>query len=65
MRHPVLDSVLERLKPWDMDRLGRIYRPSDGRMFRHNLAFDEWIFCGCRKEKLYDAQMQPLTPPVF
>lgn len=55
MRHPVLDSLLERLKPWDMDRLGRIYRPSDGRMFRHNLAFDEWIFCGCRKEKLYDA----------
>lgn len=55
MRHPVLDVLLKDLEPWDMDRLGEIYRPADGRVFRHDLSFDEWIFCGSRKEKLYEA----------
>ena len=55
MRHPVLDGLLEGLKPWDMERLGEIYRPSDGRVFRHGMPFDEWMFCGVRKEKLYEA----------
>lgn len=52
--NPVLDDLLNRLKPWDMDRLGEIVRPEDGRIFRHDMAFEDWLFCSCRKERLYE-----------
>ncbi len=54
LRSPALDELLERLKPWDMDRLGEIVRPKDGRIFRHDMAFEDWLFCSCRKERLYE-----------
>ena len=54
LNNPVLDDLLDRLKPWDMDRLGEIVRPEDGRVFRHDMAFEDWLFCSFRKERLYE-----------
>lgn len=50
--NPVLDEVLQQIRPADSAFLTRVYDPAQGASYSFDMDYADWIFCSSRFEKL-------------
>ena len=53
---PELDLLLMGITPEDLAFLNEVYSPADGKKYRYDLNFKEWVFDGRRREKLNEVK---------
>jgi hypothetical protein len=51
-----LNILLNAIKPQDTGFLNEIISPADNKIYRYDVGFKDWIFCGKRRELLYEVK---------
>lgn len=48
-------DIIESIKPEDTSFINEIYKPDDKKVYRFDMCFTDWVFCGKRSAFLYEA----------
>lgn len=48
------DMLLESIKPLDLTFMDRVFDPAKNRMYSYESDYSDWVFCGKRREHLYE-----------
>lgn len=51
-----LNELLKTIQPDDNSFINEIINPIDKKRYRHDVSFKDWVFCGKRRELLYEVE---------